>query len=109
MSSTSNRQFMKPFIKTIFVFCLVLLIASVEVYSQSIGQPGLGNKGPNPLKNVYFGEEHIHTSNSPDAFMVGTRGSWEDAYNWAMGKEITLSTTGEKIKKLYVFKPSGLI
>ena len=37
--------------------------------------------------------------NSPDAFVVNTRGSWDDAYNFAMGKEIKLSTTGETIKK----------
>jgi hypothetical protein len=51
------------------------------------------------LKNVYFGEQHIHTSHSPDAFAVGTRGTWDDVYNYAMGKEIKLSTTGQTIKK----------
>jgi hypothetical protein len=54
---------------------------------------------PNPLRNVYFGEQHLHTSASPDAFAIGTRGTWEDAYRYAMGEEIKLSTTGEKIKK----------
>ena len=69
---------------------------------RSIGEPGRTDKpskAPNPLKNVYFGEQHLHTSNSPDAFMIGVRGTWEDAYNWALGKEIKLSTTGEKIRK----------
>jgi len=33
----------------------------------------------NPLKNVYFGEQHLHTSASPDAFAVGTRGRLERA------------------------------
>jgi hypothetical protein len=50
-------------------------------------------------RQVYFGEQHLHTSASPDAFVIGVRGDWEDAYNYAMGKEITLSTTGAKIKK----------
>ena len=54
---------------------------------------------PNPLRNVYFGEQHLHTQASPDAFVVGTRGTWEDAYRYAMGEEIVLSTTGEKIKR----------
>ena len=67
--------------------------------AQSAGEPGRDSNGPNPLKNVYFGEQHLHTRNSPDAFAVGTRGSWEDAYNWALGKEVKLSTTGETIKK----------
>lgn len=29
---------------------------------------------------------------------MGTRGSWDDAYQWALGKEVKLSTTGEKMK-----------
>jgi hypothetical protein len=65
----------------------------------SIGEPGRSADGKNPLKNVYFGEQHLHTSASPDAFAVGTRGTWDDAYNWALGKEVKLSTTGEKMKK----------
>lgn len=65
----------------------------------SVGEPGRSGEGPNPLKNVYFGEQHLHTANSPDAFVVGVRGTWDDAYNWAMGNEITLSTSGEKIRK----------
>ena len=73
--------------------------ASGALAQDSAGEPGTGSSGANPLKNVYFGEQHLHTSNSPDAFVVGTRGTWEDAYNWAMGKEIILSTTGEAIKK----------
>ena len=75
------------------------LTASVSGLADSIGEPGRDAGGANPLKNVYFGEQHLHTRNSPDAFVVGTRGTWDDAYKWAMGEEITLSTTGEKIKK----------
>lgn len=84
-------------------FSLLLLaticMTSIANSADSEGEPARGSGKPNPLKNVYFGEEHLHTSNSPDAFVVGTRGTWEDAYNWAMGREIALSTTGEKIKK----------
>ncbi len=70
----------------------------VQADAQSIGEPGLGS-GKNPLKNVYFGEQHLHTSASPDAFAIGTRGTWDDAYRYAMGEEVKLSTTGKKIKK----------
>ncbi|TFH23560.1 MAG: DUF3604 domain-containing protein [Myxococcales bacterium] len=31
---------------------------------------------PNPLKNVYFGEQHLHTVNSPDAFAMGMVGDF---------------------------------
>ena len=76
-----------------------LVFSASALAADSVGEPGKGAKGPNPLKNVYFGEEHMHTTNSPDAFVIGTRGTWEDAYKWAMGEEIVLSTTKEKIKK----------
>jgi hypothetical protein len=81
-----------------FVFFWLFIVAGTAI-ADATGEPGRDSGEPNPLKNVYFGEEHLHTRNSPDAFVVGTRGTWEDAYNWAMGKEIKLSTTGEKIKR----------
>ncbi|MDJ0849463.1 MAG: DUF3604 domain-containing protein [Myxococcota bacterium] len=67
--------------------------------AESVGEPGRGSDGPNPLKNLYFGEQHLHTSASPDAFVIGVRGTWEDAYRYALGEEVALSTTGQKIKK----------
>ena len=70
--------------------------------SRSIGDLGRTDKPskkPNPLKNVYFGEQHIHTRNSPDAFAMGNRGTWDDVYRYAMGEEISLSTTGQKVNK----------
>ncbi len=50
-------------------------------------------------RQVFFGEQHLHTKNSPDAFAVGTRQTWDEAYEYALGKELTLSTNGLKIKK----------
>lgn len=52
-------------------------------------------------RKVYFGEQHLHTRNSPDAFAAGCRQSWDATYEYAMGKEVTLSTisTSNKIKK----------
>lgn len=83
-----------------YLFALVAFALPSALLPQgSVGEPGRGDRAPNPLRNVYFGEQHLHTKNSPDAFVVGTRGTWEDAYNWAMGNEITLSTNGQKIKK----------
>ena len=76
-----------------------LFFTANAMAADSIGEPGRSSGKLNPLKNVYFGEQHIHTAASPDAFAVGTRGTWEDVYNYAMGKEVKLSTTGETIKK----------
>jgi len=86
--------------KTLFSLILCLMVyAGTALATDSLGEPGRSADAKNPLKNVYFGEQHLHTSNSPDAFVIGVRGTWEDAYNWALGKEIELSTTKEKIRK----------
>jgi len=74
-------------------------LAASPAGAESAGEPGREPGKANPLKNVYFGEQHLHTSASPDAFAVGTRGTWEDAYKWALGQEVKLSTTGETMKK----------
>jgi len=67
--------------------------------ADAIGEPGRSVSQKNPLKNVYFGEQHLHTKNSPDAFVLGVRQSWDEAYQWAQGKEVKLSTSGAPIKK----------
>jgi hypothetical protein len=82
-----------------FTAVLCFVLAPWATAQDSSGEPGRENRGPNPLRNVYFGEQHLHTQASPDSFAVGNRGTWEDAYNYAMGNEITLTSNGEKIKK----------
>ena len=84
---------------TVFLAALSVNGLAMAADSGATGEPGRESGKPNPLKNVYFGEQHLHTAASPDAFAVGTRGTWADAYDWALGKEVTLSTTGEKMKK----------
>lgn len=86
-------------LKSIFVISLSFLCIANLSAQETNAEPNRDPEKPNPLRNVYFGEEHIHTSASPDAFAIGSRGTWEDAYNYAMGKEIKLSTTGETIKR----------
>lgn len=44
----------------------------------------------NPLKNVYFGELHTHTSYSLDAYSTGTRGDPSTAYAFARGAEVSV-------------------
>lgn len=64
-----------------------------------IGEPGHGAPGPNPLNNVYFGEQHLHTVNSPDAFAFGTRNTPDDAYRFCKGEAVKKNTTGEMVQK----------
>ena len=42
----------------------------------------------NPLRNAYFGDLHVHTTWSFDAFMFGNRTTPDDAYRFAKGDTI---------------------
>jgi hypothetical protein len=84
---------------TSLLFAIGMAFAPWTLAQDTIGEPGRDDRGKNPLRNVYFGEQHMHTQASPDSFSVGNRGTWADAYNWALGKEITLTASGEKIRK----------
>ncbi len=44
----------------------------------------------NPLKNAYFGDLHIHTSLSFDAYIGGTLTTPSDAYRFAKGTELDI-------------------
>lgn len=46
----------------------------------------------NPLRQAYFGELHVHTMNSPDAFMLNVRTTPRDAYRFARGEAIEHSS-----------------
>jgi len=48
-------------------------------------------------QRVYWGDTHLHTANSPDAFGFGNRLGPEQALRFARGEEVT-ATTGAKAK-----------
>ena len=51
----------------------------------------------NSLKNVYFGDLHIHTEQSADAYLFGNRIDMDTAYEFAKSKSIEL-VTGERVE-----------
>jgi len=75
------------------------LISATAFAADSAGEPGRSAGGKNSLNNVYFGEQHLHTQNSPDAYAMGTRNTTDDAYNFCKGKAIKKNTSGEVVQK----------
>ena len=55
---------------------------TADGYTVSAGQT------PNPLRNAYFGDLHVHTAYSFDAFTFGTTATPEHAYRYAAGGSI---------------------
>jgi len=43
---------------------------------------------PNPQRNAYFGDLHVHTAYSFDAYAFGTTNTPEDAYRYAKGQPL---------------------
>ena len=60
--------------------------------------PSAARPQANPLKNAYFGDLHLHTGYSMDAFVFGTRTTPDDAYRYAMGEAVEY--LGKKEKRL---------
>jgi hypothetical protein len=72
--------------------CLGALMTAAVVAGASAAEysPGVGTDYP---KNVYFGDLHLHTRNSPDAYGQGNKElSPADAYRFARGEEVTSSS-----------------
>ena len=42
----------------------------------------------NPLRNAYFGDLHLHSGYSMDAFAMGTSTTPDDAFRYAMGETV---------------------
>ncbi len=77
-------------------FCLLACTrknSETVVAAQPNGKPqstqaAAPRPAPNPLKNAYFGDLHLHTGYSMDAFAFGTRTTPEDSYRYAMGETV---------------------
>ena len=53
----------------------------------------------NPLKDAYFGEVHLHTGVSMDAFIAGNRLTPDEAYRFAKGEEVEVNGTPHRIRR----------
>ncbi len=55
--------------------------ADREAYSPQVREP---------VTNLYWGDTHLHTQLSADAYIVGTRATADEAYRFARGKTVTV-------------------
>ena len=53
----------------------------------------------NPQRNLYFGETHMHTAYSLDAFIGGTRQTPADAYRAARGERVVVNGRPHQIRR----------
>ncbi len=78
----------------LLVFCAACSDVREPVESPVVGAPVDGVSAnssameSNPERNAYFGDLHVHTANSFDAFVLGTLASPEDAYRFAKGEPL---------------------
>ena len=77
------------------LFLLVAVLATAACSGESEatseaepGAPAAERMQPNPLRNAYFGDTHVHTRHSFDAYIFNTRASPDDAYRFAKGEAI---------------------
>ncbi len=86
-------------IKLSTVLVSLLLGTAGLTAADSMGEPGRSSGKANPLNNVYFGEQHLHTQDSADAFAMGTRNTPDDAYRFAKGEAIKKLVDGTTVQK----------
>ncbi|MXY58742.1 MAG: DUF3604 domain-containing protein, partial [Gammaproteobacteria bacterium] len=70
------------------------LAASATVDAEDTYAPTIRDTYPD---TVYWGDTHVHTYLSADAFGLGTRATPEEAYRFAKGEEV-VSTGGKRAK-----------
>mgnify|MGYP006378084101 FL=1 len=71
--------------------------APAPAASEVAATPAVPN---NPLKEAYFGEQHVHTAYSLDAYIGGARLTPSDAYRFAKGEEVEVGGVKVRMKAL---------
>lgn len=76
----------------VWLYTLLLGFCIQTVTAQTVGADRCNHY--NPQRDVYWGDLHVHTSQSVDAYMSGTRVGVAEAYQFARGEKILLPGFG---------------
>ena len=88
------------FLTAMWSGCVVKHYTKVpNAVSERFGPTADRTKQTNPLRNLYFGDLHVHTALSADAFMNGTLASSDQAYRFAKGEPITIAGRTMKLRR----------
>jgi len=73
------------------LFKLTQTDSALELVDYSVENPASSKAMPaaNPERNAYFGDVHVHTKYSFDAYVFGVTASPDDAYKYAKGQGIS--------------------
>jgi hypothetical protein len=77
-----------------FAICIAAFLSAcgkndaAQNQQQPAGAQSAERPAPNPLNNAYFGDLHLHTRNSFDAYIFNVRASPDEAYAYAKGGTI---------------------
>ncbi len=91
-----------------------LLLAGILAFGCGDDDGGGGTEGPaacadrNPLRNLYFGDLHVHSALSFDSYAFDVRNLPDDAYAFARGEEVRLPPLdgmGEGTQRLRLDRP----
>ena len=84
---------------SLFLLCSIIVMSRAWA-ADPVGEPGRSSGKKNPLKNVYFGEQHLHTTASADAYIQGNhKNTIDDAFNYNKGKPVKKYLTGETLQR----------
>jgi hypothetical protein len=73
--------------------------SAILVAALALCQPVIaGDTAITPLKNLYFGETHVHTTYSLDAYLGGTRLTPADAYRHARGEAVIVNGRPSRLR-----------
>tara|TARA_R110002110_G_scaffold406421_1_gene626414 strand:+ start:233626 stop:235434 length:1809 start_codon:yes stop_codon:yes gene_type:complete len=78
---------------------MIRKILACAVFAQAAITALAATPETNPLRNLYYGETHMHTAYSLDAYIGGTRQTPGDAYRAARGEKVIVNGMPHQIRR----------